>query len=367
MKLKINFIILLSLIFLLSSCIGLGQKPEPQEEMAMPVEIITIKKTWIKDISKHIAELDSKQSVNLFPKVNSHVQKIYVQSGQKVNAGDLIIKLDSVQQSIEVKREGASKDQAIVNYNLAKAQYDRYKKLFDQELISKDALDQYYSKLKVSEEEVKKAKAEVGNKEAELGFYYVRSPIAGIVGDIAVKQGSYVDPTTLLATVSNINELEVYIEVPAEKINLLDLGSNIELFDSENKLIGKASIFFISPTVNDNLQTVLVKALYKNSDHKLRSGQKVSSQIVWEERRGFLIPVSAVKRLGSDNFVIVAEKSLDKNKKEILRAKTLPIKLGDIYNNQYEVLEGLEEDLILVIKGGEKVSDGMKLMNLEAK
>ena len=155
-----NFIILLSLIFLLSSCMDLGKKPQVQEEIALPVEMEIIKKSWIRDTSKHIADLDSKKSVNLSPKVNSHVQKIYVQSGQRVNAGDLIIKLDSIQQAIEVRRESASKDQAVVNYNFAKAQYERYKKLFDQELISKDALDQYYNKLKVSEEEVKKVNFE---------------------------------------------------------------------------------------------------------------------------------------------------------------------------------------------------------------
>ena len=91
---------------------------------------------------------------------------------------------------------------------------------------------------------VNQARANVNEQAAELQFYTISAPFAGIVGDIPVKVGDFVDTSTQLITVSENGLLEVNISVPAEQVAQLRLGNLVELVDGSGQKVGTSRVFF---------------------------------------------------------------------------------------------------------------------------
>ncbi|MCJ8281934.1 MAG: hypothetical protein MJK14_19300 [Rivularia sp. ALOHA_DT_140] len=135
----------------------------------------------------------------------------------------------------------------------------------------------------------------------------------------------------------------------------------VEIINAKGENIGSGKVFFISPEVNDNTNTILVKALFDNSQGKMRAGQFAKARINWNQHSGLLIPTKAVFRIAGESFVYVIERLSSTPKTSRLVAKQKQVKLGKIVNNKYQVVEGLQPgekvaiSKLLSIKDGEIV------------
>src|SRR5262249_44854926 len=161
---------------------------------------------------------------------------------------------------------------------------------------------------------------------------------AGIVGDVPVRVGMQVTPQTLLTTIDQNETLEVYVSVPVERAPQLHVGLPVKILAADaNDVLASTKISFVSPHVDDQTQSVLVKATVTNPGGSLRASQYVRARIVWRSANGILIPVTAVLRISGQFFAFVAEDAGGK-----LVAKQRPIKVGAIVADSYPVLEGLK-------------------------
>nr|WP_322721447.1 efflux RND transporter periplasmic adaptor subunit [Nostoc sp. ChiQUE02]MDZ8234547.1 efflux RND transporter periplasmic adaptor subunit [Nostoc sp. ChiQUE02] len=195
-------------------------------------------------------------------------------------------------------------------------------------------------------------------RQKQLQHFKISAPLAGIVDDIPVKEGELVNTSRQLTQIVQNQPLEVNIAVPIHQISKLYKGMPVKLMDDQNRSFAIAKVFFISPSVNNNSQTVLIKALFDNSKGELRTGQSVSVRLIWDKRPGFLIPVTAVSRLGGETSVFVAQApEKPQPGAPTLVAVQKSVKLGAIQGNNYQVLSGL--------KAGDKivVSDILNLTN----
>src|ERR1700730_10963780 len=135
----------------------------------------------------------------------------------------------------------------------------------------------------------------------------VHSAAEGMIGDIPVHVGDHVAATTILTTVDTGGSLEAYINVPAEKSGALRIGMPVDIVgDDENKPV-RTRISFISPHVDTDSQTLLIKTQLPNADKKFRNAQQVHARVVWSEHNAPVIPVTAVSRLSGKMFAFVAE------------------------------------------------------------
>ncbi|MBE9128697.1 efflux RND transporter periplasmic adaptor subunit, partial [Coleofasciculus sp. LEGE 07081] len=206
------------------------------------------------------------------------------------------------------------------------------------------------------------ARANVAVQEEVLQFNRVVAPIAGVVGDIPVKQGDYVNVGDTLTTIIQNQTLELNIRVDEEEIDRLRVGLPVEArrqgaSETENP-ISTGRISFISPQV-DNNQQILVKATFDNPENRLQDQQIVNARIIWEKRPGVLIPTTAVSRLAGKPFVFVAQNSEESQPgTPQLIARQKPVTLGSIQDNQYQVLEGVEPGEQIVISGIQNLTDG---------
>ena len=194
-------------------------------------------------------------------------------------------------------------------------------------------------------------------QQVQLRYYTVVAPTAGSVGDVPVRVGHQVSPQTILTTIDENDALEVYVSVPIERASSLRRGLPIRILGSDGaETLATTTVNFVSPQVDDQTQSVLVKGAVNNADGKLRASQYVRARIIWKTTSGLVVPVTAVLRISGQFFAFVAEGAGDK-----MVARQRAITVGPIIGENYPVLDGLKPGDRVVVSGTMKLADGVPI------
>ncbi|MDY7023968.1 MAG: efflux RND transporter periplasmic adaptor subunit [Cyanobacteriota bacterium] len=211
--------------------------------------------------------------------------------------------------------------------------------------------------------DVDQARADAAAQQAVLEYYEITAPISGIVGEVPVKVGDFVDSQSVLTSIRQNDQLEVNIDIPVGRLSQIRVGTPVELIAQETgELIGTSRISFISPDTGTGTQTILVKAIYNNQDNQLRTDQIVRARVIWEQQAGITVPTTAINRIGAQSFVfVVEEENQDGQQTQI--AKQKPVELGSIQGQGYEVISGLKAGDRIVSEGVVKLRDGTPVVD----
>ena len=157
--------------------------------------------------------------------------------------------IDPHQQQAMVDSQGATERQKKALYDYDAIELNRQKKLFDAGVTSRDALDQAQQANDNAKADYEAALQPRNMQAEQLGYYTVRAPFDGVVGDIPVHVGDYVSPSaapaTILTTVDQPGDLEAYIYIPTERSSQARIGLDVELFDTAASCWrSRRSIFF---------------------------------------------------------------------------------------------------------------------------
>jgi multidrug efflux pump subunit AcrA (membrane-fusion protein) len=365
----------------------------------MSVKLVTIRSTEVEESSEYSAVLKSRRSISLYPQIDGHITKIFVTSGDTVAKNQPLLEVDPLKQQASVssfdealhsakadldtaretlKSQQATRASRISNLNYAQRQVSRYTSLEQAGAVATQDLDQWVNQGKMAEADlqnidslikaqtatilklertIKQAKANLNVEQEQLNYYKIKSPLEGMVGDIPVKLGDYVTPTTKLTTVTQNKPLEAYVSVPTERGTQLNLGMNIELIDGQAKRLEGGKVFFIAPNVDEGSQSILIKAAIPNGQGQLRADQLVRARVIWNKKTGVLVPTSAVSHAGGQDFVFIAQADRPEN----LLARQIPVKLGDIQGNSYQVLSGVKAGDRIVTSGIQNLADGVAI------
>jgi RND family efflux transporter MFP subunit len=220
--------------------------------------------------------------------------------------------------------------------------------------MSQQEHDQAQTLAKTAEAQLKAIDEQLRQARTNLAYFRVTAPTAGVVGDIPVRVGDSVTRATPLTTVEDNAGLEVYVNVPVQQAPLLKPGLAVRLVNEAGEMLTTSRIAFVSPSVDEATQTVLVKAPIESRGGRFRSDQFVRAQVVLSTAPGLTVPVVAVTRLGGQHYVFVAESS-DKG----LVARQRPIAVGAVIGNDYVVQSGLKAGDRLIVGGIQMLGDGM--------
>ena len=395
-------------------------KIKPQ---ATQVVLSQPKTTTVADSSDYAANLDSRQSVTLQPRVSGQISAIYVKAGDRVEAGAPIIQIDAAQQRAQVASRdaavesaaaditGAQSDVATARETLKSLQakrtadlsdvqfnqseYKRYQDLFTQGASSRQVLDQKLNALQTAKatlqqteadiqaqqsniarsqstvaknrRALQQAQANVTEGQAQLQYYTIKAPFAGVVGNIPVKVGDFVDNTSQMVRITQNEQLEVQIQIPLERSTDLRSGLPVQLLNEQGKVLQTGKLSFVAPDVDPATQSIQTKAVFNNSGGRLRTSQFARVRVIWATRPGVLVPTTAISRLGGKDFVFIAAPFKNSGCKAVAAAQGAPpptkidpdllvatqkaVKLGKIIGNDQEVQSGLAGSDRLVTSG----------------
>ncbi|MGH9714755.1 MAG: efflux RND transporter periplasmic adaptor subunit [Candidatus Acidiferrales bacterium] len=335
--------------------VGCGQKPAAgnQADPAVAVKTVAVEPVSIPDSSEYLATLKSRHSTALNPQVEGQVTHIFVKSGDRVRAGSPLMEIDPLKQQATLGSQEAARAAQESNVKYAEIQWERTQKLYAAGVISKQDYDQSKTNLDTAQQQLKSLDQQVREQAVQLRYYSIVAPTDGIVGDIPVRVGDRVAVTTLLTTVDEPGSLEAYINVPVEHSKELKIGDAVQLLDTAGNPVAESRLDFISPQVDSNTQSVLVKATIKNSSDALRTFQFARARIIWDVHQGLVIPVLSVSRINGQFFVFVVEGS---GTSVVAHEKI--VRLGDLTGSQYVVLDGLKAGDRVVIEGSQNLVDG---------
>lgn len=327
--------------------------PQKEAPAAMPVQVQVVKTQKIPDTTEYLSILKSRHSATINPQVEGQVTKIFVKSGDRVEAGTPLLQIDPNKQQATVGSQEAARAAQEANLRYAKVQLERERKLLEAGVVSKQEFDNAQSTYDASLAQLKSLEEQVNQQQVELRYYRVTAPMTGIVGDIPVRMGDRVGVTTLLTTVDEPGALEAYVYVPADRAKDLKTGLPVRLLDVAGNVVNDTRISFVSSQVDTETQTVLAKAAIENSQGKLRVAQQVRAQVTWSAHDGTVIPVLAVSRTNGQFFAFLAVKE---GSATLARQKLL--RVGDTIGNDFVVLSGLEPGDHLILSGTQFLQDG---------
>jgi RND family efflux transporter MFP subunit len=326
---------------------------------ALPVQTMTVSSSAVPRSDEYVATIKSRRSATLNPQVDGNLTAILVHSGDRVRAGQMLMEIDPARQKAAMQSQAATEQQKLAVYKYNQTEVDRQRKLFAAGIISRDALDQAEQAYSNSKADYESAVASTATQQQQLGYYSIRAPFDGVVGDIPVHLGDYVSATTLLTTVDENRDLEAYVYIPTERVAEVRMGLPVDVLDNSEQLIEHTKIDFISPQVDNQLQGILVKAPVHSEQALVRNAQLVKARVVWGTAQTPLVPVLAITRLGGQAFVYVAQ---DKGGRYF--AHQLAVSLGDPVGNNYAVFSGLHDGDKLIVSGTQFLVDGMPVQPL---
>jgi RND family efflux transporter MFP subunit len=316
------------------------------------VQTAIVQSQEVRASSEYVAQIRSRNSIDVQPQIDGHVTKIFVRPGDRVSASARLMQIDPQRQLQTVRGSEASRNARVAALRLAEQQKARAEGLFRSGVMSRQEYDQAESALSAAQADVANVDAQVSADKVQLRYYDIVAPAAGIVGDIPVREGDLVSPSTRLTTLDQNAGLEAYIPVPIERASALHPGLDVELLDESGNLVERGKIDFIAPRASEATQSLLVKAPVANGA-KLRTSQFTRARIIWSAHAAPVVPTTAVVRFGGQAFVFVVESD---GKQLVAHQK--PVELGELTDGMYELRSGVKEGQKVVVSGTQKLRDG---------
>ena len=276
-------------------------------------------------------------------------------------------RITDVRESTEVRRAQADLFDAETRYN-------RVRSLVDQGIGSRSELDQAQARFNAARaaydssinqarnllQEIERYKAALQLQRKKVSDTTVYAPFAGSVKERTVTPGSFVRPNTPLFTLVKTDPLRLRLEVPERMAPWIRNGQMaevvVEAFENR-KFDGK--VWRISPTVDQNKRTFIVEALVNNPSAELKPGSYARASLPTNKLdRVRLVPTRAVAYVFGSNKVYVV-------KGTTIEARD--VKLGDRFDNDVEILEGLEEGEMVATTQLNRLDTGTKVSVAEGR
>ena len=371
-----------------------------QSQPPIPVKVETLSSGRVRDVSEFVGALEASEQVIVKPEIQGQIQQIMVQPGDRVSRGTPIMTLkpdqtapqyESAQVAVmnaRTAREAAIRERGVAqaqlstaksDLDLAQTNFGRAKYLLEQGAIGQYHYDQAKNELdgarnrvtsaqerlqvamvgiRQADGNIRQAQAQADVAKVNVGFKQIISPIDGIVGDIPLKLGDYVTLGQTLTTITQNQALDLRISIPSNENSKLRLGLPVELIDPNTKQkLALGSISFISPNVNPQAQSVLVKARFSNESGQLKNGLFVQAKVIWTQSPGILVPVTAVTRTGGQGFVFVVNETTKDQKTETV-VEQRPVTLGAVQGDRYEIVNGIKQGDQIAVSNILKLRNG---------
>jgi membrane fusion protein (multidrug efflux system) len=337
---------LLSILFILSVCLGgyslmksRSQSQQTASAEAIAVKTMTVKEQTVPIEVKAIGTLVASRRVEITPEISGHVKKVLFQDGQAVEAHAPLIQFDDAVYAVQYQS-------AKAKWKFSESDYKRKLYLAKQGAISEQAIDQ-------AEAERKERKASVDEANMMLTKMRLNAPFAGMVSKSKVSEGDYVTTGTGIVTLTDLKQLRIEYDVPEQYLPQIKLGLSVDVTTPTypgQKF--KATLTYVSPTVNIQNRSISLYATLNNVDQRLKPGMFVNlSQHLGTNDHVILVPSrSLVPTLDGEQIYKVI------NEKAIPTVVTIG---GHLNDDQVQILSGLSAGDRIVTDGQLKLRQGI--------
>jgi RND family efflux transporter MFP subunit len=397
----------------ISSCGNNGQQKQGQNQNAEGQrggrgrgrgagDAVAVKTTTVQhvDIQRMVdlsGSLVSPDQVRVSSEVAGVISSINAELGEEVQAGQILVQLDTRELQLAVERaesalrqteaqlgvdsvrstvppdeQIASVRTAIANRDDATIKLRQTQEQITKGLLPKADLDTVQTRLKVAEaavqsalEGVRSLKASLQDRRAayelakkKLADASIRAPAAGAISERLVQRGEFVRENTQVVTIVQLNPLRLQTAVQEKYANVihrnLPVQFKVEPYPDE---VFQGRVANISPSINDQNRTFPVEILVANPNRRLKPGFFAKGAILTTKDENVMaVPQEALSTLAGVSSVYVIEKGAVRQQN---------VTLGVQEGNMYEVTSGLKGTETLAASSLNEITTGMKVTTID--
>jgi len=318
-----------------------------------PVTVSTVraaKDTWEPKI-KAVGSLRAVRGVEVTSEIAGMVRDIRFTSGNEVKEGQVLVQLNADSDIAQPRALEAAAE-------LAKTTYERDRKQFEAQAVSRAVLEADFADLKAR-------RALASQQAALVEKKTIRAPFSGKLGICQVNPGQYVNPGDRIVTLQSLDSLYVDFSLPQQELSRIARGQKVAATSDaypDRTFIGEVST--INPKVETSTRNVRIEARIENKEHKLLPGMFVSVELqAGEPQRYLTLPRTAVVfNPYGETVYVVDDKGRGKDGKPSLTARQTFVTVGPSRGDQIAVISGIREGETVVTSGQLKLKSGSPII-----
>ena len=293
-----------------------------------------------------IGTMAAVQGVTVSTDLPGTVERIGFASGQAVQEGAMLVRLDARQERSQLAAIEAQR-------TLAGLQFGRMKDLLDQRVISQAEFDRAVTDQRHSD-------AQLGEVQTTIERKVIRAPFAGVLGIRQVNLGQYLAPGDPIVLLQSLNPIYVDFGVPQQEAGEIRIGRRVRVTTDDlagREFIGRVTA--IDAVVDEATRNVRVQATLDNRGHELRPGMFVQTEVVRGASRNVVaLPAPAISYAPYGDSVFIVTNMKGPNGEPYRGVRQQFVKLGPARGDQVAVLDGVNPGDEVVTSGVFKLRNG---------
>jgi len=330
-----QFIALASIVLMASSCGSKSENASTTQEVEIPkVKVAQVDSREVAQETEYTANVEGYAKNNIAPQANLRIVKIMAEVGDRVNKGQMLVQLD-----------GVTLNQMKLALDNQQIEFDRVNELYKVGGVSKSEWDTSKMNLEVKQTQYDNA----------LENAMLRAPLSGVVTARNYDVGDMTGQQPVLV-VQQDQPVKLVVNVSEENYPLLKKGQKVVVkLDTYGSEEFEGVISIVYPEADATTHTLPVEVQMKNADRRVRPGMFARVTISYGVQSRVVVPDQAVvKQVGAGDYyvyVLKGDGTVSYNK----------VELGRRFENEYEVLSGVDNGATVVVAGQNKLVEGTKV------
>lgn len=325
----------------------------------------------VSDISNSVTAtgtIEPVTSVDVGTQVSGIVAKLYVDYNSVVKKGQVIAELDKTNLTSQVNTARAALNNAQSQLTYQKANYNRYKTLYDKGLVSADEYETALLSYRQAQDAVTQQRESLQQAQTNLGYATITSPVDGVVLSREVEEGQTVaasfETPTLFTIAQDLTDMRVIADVDEADIGEVREGERVTFtVDAypDDTFSGTVTQVRQEGNTEDNVVTYEVVISAPNKDLKLKPGLTANITIYTLDKRGVLsVPNKALRFIPMKELIGDAQVKDCKGNNKVWTYEgnvflAHPVKIG--------ISDGVNTELLGGVPKGMKIVTGMEVEN----
>ena len=303
----------------------------------LKVNAVEVQPSLVQDKIFSTGSILANEEVELRSEVSGKITDIYLEEGKNVSKNQLLIKINDSELKAQLQR-------AEYRLELAEERERRQQQLLEKGGISQEDYDATLNEVNVLKSEVQLIQAQIDKTE-------IRAPFDGRVGLKYVSDGSYISPTTRIASLQNINPVKLDFSVPERYVNRVRVGDRITFTVQGTDNVFDGEIYAIEPKIESQTRTLQLRARSSNDEGLLVPGAFADLELILETIDGALMvpTISLVPELQGQKVYLYRDGTVVEQR----------VKTGIRTADRVQILEGIEQGDTVLTTGLLQVREGM--------
>lgn len=349
-------------LFLTMSCTSQANTPPPAARAdIVPITVAAVVQKTVPIEVRAIGNVEAYSTVSVRAQVAGTIEQVSFKEGQDVRKDDLLYTIDSrpYEAALHQLEANLARDQAQLEN--ANAQAERYSKLFESGIVSKEQFDTFRTNSDALAAAVRADKAGIERAKIDLDYCTIRSPIDGRTGSFLVHSGNIVKSNdTVLVVINQIVPIYVSFTVPEQHLAEIrrhtadgTLGVIATTREDEQRPVS-GTLTFVDNSVDSTTGTIRLKGSFLNQERRLWPGQFVNVTLKLSTQPGAIVVPSQAVQTGQSGFYAYVVKS-------DLSAELRPVVPGNQVGGETVIEKGLQPGESVVTDGQLRLYPGAKV------